>query len=254
MEQKSLPLLEFDENKLAKAMPDHFNIVRGIPERCVIAFSQSSVEETAKKYGARVVGAIGSCTCSLPIYALECSGKEVALVCGTMGAAGTAMQMEELICGGARQFVVCGSAGSLTPNPLGALVIPTSAVRDEGTSYHYAPPAYEIEADGYVTSKIGETLTSFGIPYIFGKTWTTDAFYRETEEKVALRRSQGCVTVEMEAAAMMAVAQFRGVRLGQILYCGDDLSGTDYDHRNFFDAKDTCRMITELSIQCCAAI
>lgn len=251
MESKHIPLLEFDETKLAKATPEHFNIVRGLPERCVIAFSRDSVNDTAVKYGAHL---IGSRTCEFPIYILEHKGHKIALACGYMGAANAAMQIEEFFSGGVRKFIVCGSAGSLTQKPLGALVIPTSAIRDEGTSFHYAPPSYEIEADHEVTDRIAKTLTTLDVPYTFGKTWTTDAFYRETEDKVALRRSQGCLTVEMEASAMMAVAQFRGAMLGQILYCGDDLSGDDYDHRAFFDAKDIYRMLVELSVECCAEL
>lgn len=254
MESQHIPLLEFDDTAIAKAMPYHFNIVNGLPERCVIAFSHGSVDDTAKKYGAHMIGEISSCTCEIPVYALEYNGQKVALVCGYMGAANAAMQIEELFFGGARKFVVCGSAGSLTPNPLGALVIPTSAIRDEGASFHYAPPSYEIEADREVTDRIADTLASLGVPYTFGKTWTTDAFYRETEEKVALRRAQGCLTVEMEASAMMAAAQFRGAKLGQILYCGDDLSGNGYDHRGFFDATDIQHMLVELSIECCAVL
>ena len=71
------------------------------------------------------------------------------------------------------------------------------------------------------------------VPYVVGKTWTTDAFFRETPAKVALRKGEGCLTVEMEAAAFFAVAQFRGVPFGQILYGGDDVSGDDWDHRGW---------------------
>jgi uridine phosphorylase len=66
---------------------------------------------------------------------------------------------------------------------------------------------------------------------VTGKTWTTDGFYRETRPKMARRVAEGCITVEMEAAACFAVAAFRGVRFGQILYAGDDLSGDLWDER-----------------------
>ena len=71
------------------------------------------------------------------------------------------------------------------------------------------------------------------MPYVQGKTWTTDGFYRETPAKVPLRRAEGCLTVEMEAAAFFAVAQFRGVQFGQMLYGGDDVSGAEWDHRDW---------------------
>ena len=251
MEQKKIALLEFDEHSTGKMRPEDFSTApKGLPERCVVAFSHTSVDEIAKKYGAIVISQISSCTCTLPIYALEYEGTRIALTIGFLGSAGVAAQIEELVSGGVKKIIACGSAGTLTPNPLGALVIPSAAVRDEGASFHYAPPSYEIEADAEVVNHIADTLSELGLPHITGKTWTTDAFYRETEEKVALRRSQGCVTVEMECAAMIAVARFRRAKFGQILYCGDDLSGDGYDSRNFHEAKEVRRNLTEYALKC----
>jgi len=104
-------------------------------------------------------------------------------------------------------------------------VVPVSAVRDEGTSYHYLSPAREVEPSPRAVSAIKLVLERHKVPYITGKTWTTDGFFRETPGKVELRRSEGCLTVEMEAAAFFAVARFRGVTLGQVLYGGDDVGG-----------------------------
>ena len=71
------------------------------------------------------------------------------------------------------------------------------------------------------------------MPYLRGRTWTTDGLYRETRGKVARRREEGCVTVDMEASALFAVAAFHGVTIGQLLYCGDDLSTDTWDHRRW---------------------
>lgn len=89
------------------------------------------------------------------------------------------------------------------------------------------------------------------IPYIKAKTWTTDAFYRETEDKIALRVSEGCVTVEMEAAAFFAVSRFRNVVLGQILFGGDDLSGIEWDSRQWTSRDEIKRGLVELSLKTC---
>ena len=251
MEQKIIPLLEFDENATAKMCPEDFSTTpKGLPERCVIAFSHTSVEEIAKKYGATVISQITSCTCTLPIYAIDMCGMRIALITGFLGSAAMVGQIEELVSGGVKKIIACGSAGTLTPNPLGALVIPNAAVRDEGASFHYAPPSYEIQADADVVEHIAKTLSELGLPHITGKTWTTDAFYRETEDKVALRRMQGCVTVEMECSAMIAVSRFRGAKFGQILYCGDDLSGDGYDSRKFFEAKEVRLNLVEYALKC----
>lgn len=251
MEQKEIALLEFDENAIAKVRPEHFSSTpKNLPEICVIAFSRGSVEYIAQRYGAPVISQISSCTCTVPIYSIDYKGTQIALITGFLGSAAVVGQIEELASGGVKKIIACGSAGTLTPNPLGALVIPNAAVRDEGASFHYAPPSYEIQADTDVVKHIENTLSKLGLPHITGKTWTTDAFYRETEDKVALRRSQGCVTVEMECSAMIAVSRFRGVKFGQILYCGDDLSSDGYDSRNFDKAADVRRNLIEYALKC----
>jgi uridine phosphorylase len=141
--------------------------------------------------------------------------------------------LEELIALGCTTFVACGGAGVLDREiAVGHLVVPTAAIRDEGTSYHYLPPGREVEPDAAALAAIERTLSRHNVAYHRAKTWTTDGLYRETPAKVQRRRAEGCATVEMEAAALFAVAQFRDVPLAQILYGGDDVSGLgDWDHR-----------------------
>lgn len=250
MEQKEFPLLEFDSLSRVKFTPADFYKGTEKFEKWVISYSKTATDAVAKKLGAKQVAQLTSCTVNLPVYLVNVQGENVALVCGFLGAAGAAAQLEEIITLGAKKVVVCGAAGTLTPKPLGALVVVERAVRDEGASFHYAPPSYEIEADGEAVASVLATLKKEGIPAAAGKTWTTDGLYRETEDKIALRRKQGCVTVEMEASALIAVTRFYGVKLGQILYCGDDLSGEGYDHRSFFDRKDIRSKLTEWALLC----
>jgi nucleoside phosphorylase len=85
---------------------------------------------------------------------------------------------------------------------------------------------------------IESVLKSHSIPFLKGNTWTTDAIFRETKEKIKLRREiDSCLTVEMEASALFAVAKFRKVHLGQILYAGDDVSGEEWDNRDWLNIK-----------------
>jgi len=114
----------------------------------------------------------------------------------------------------------------------------SAAVRDEGTSYHYLAPSRLIEAAPAVVSVMEAVLGRSDVTFATGTTWSTDAVYRETREKVLLRRAEGCITVEMEAAALLAVARFRGVVLGQLLYAGDSLAGDSWDHRDWVHAHD----------------
>lgn len=81
---------------------------------------------------------------------------------------------------------------------------------------------------------IEKTLIEHGLEYVEVLTWTTDGFYRETPEKVAYRKEEGCAVVEMECSALAAVAQFRNVIWGQILFTADSLADIEkYDARNF---------------------
>jgi uridine phosphorylase len=113
------------------------------------------------------------------------------------------------------------------------VIVPTGAIRDEGTSYHYAPADVAVAPHPRALAAIDDVLTAAGVPHDRGLTWTTDAFFRETAAKVARRREQGCITVEMEASAMFAAAAFRGVVYGQLLYAGDDVSADEWDHRHW---------------------
>jgi uridine phosphorylase len=130
--------------------------------------------------------------------------------------------------------------------------VPIAAIRDEGTSYHYLPPDREVHPSPEAVQAIVKVLSDHEIPYRLGKTWTTDAPYRETPRKVLRRRAEGCLTVEMEAAAFFAVAQFRDVTIGQILYGGDDVSGeAEWDHRDWHSQFDVRERLFWLAAEAC---
>jgi uridine phosphorylase len=129
-----------------------------------------------------------------------------------------------------------------------------SAVRDEGVSYHYLEPGREILADEDVTKVIESVLMRDQIPYLKGKTWTTDAPYRETRTKIKNRQEEGCISVEMEASGLMAVAKFRGVKFGQILYAGDDLSGETWDNRGWQSRDEVRSQLFWLAAEACLSL
>jgi uridine phosphorylase len=99
-----------------------------------------------------------------------------------------------------------------------------------------------------------KTLSGQGVSFRVGKTWTTDAPYRETPFKIAKRKGEGCLIVEMESAGMMAVAQFRGVVFGQVLYAGDDLSGTEWDNREWQSRDDIRERLFWLCADACLTL
>jgi uridine phosphorylase len=90
-----------------------------------------------------------------------------------------------------------------------------------------------VALDASLTAQAVEMLTASGIPHRAGKTWTTDADFRETPQRIAARRAEGCLSVEMEAASLAAVCRFRRVRYGQLLYSGDALHGGAWQGRDW---------------------
>jgi uridine phosphorylase len=255
MKKEKYPILEFDDTRVAKIEPSFSHKKAEGYEYCVITFFREVLENMEKKGLIKVVKLLNCETMNVPIYEMDYMGKKIHLFLGYVGAAGSAAFLEELIAFGFNKFIVCGGAGVLRKDiSVGHLIIPTSAVRDEGASYHYLPPAREVECNPEVIAKIEEEFIKDKIEYIKAKTWTTDSFYRETEKKVELRKSEGCVTVEMEAAAFFAVAKFRNVKLGQILYGGDDLSDVVWDSRKWHNRVEIRENLVDISIRICLSL
>lgn len=187
-----------------------------------------------------------------PVYELDVDGRRLAAFHPGVGAPLAAALLNEVIALGCQKFIACGGAGVLNREiGVGRLIVPSSAVRDEGTSYHYLPPSREVSASPEGVAAIEQALKADGIDYIAGKTWTTDGFYRETPEKVKLRKTEGCITVEMEAAAFFAVAQFRGVTFGQILYGGDNLDSEKWDSRHWNNQTSVREKLFWLAAEAC---
>lgn len=252
MIEREFPILEFDADRKALILPSYIVSQRDIADACVLCFFGEAIEKICAEYPHAIVGQYHAASIRLPIYEIVYKGMRIVLMQALMGAPAAASQMEELTAMGCRKFIACGACGVLKKDiAVGHLIVPTVAVRDEGTSYHYIAPAREIVANECVIRTIEDTLSAQNIPYIKAKTWTTDAFYRETPAKIQLRKAEGCVTVEMEAAAFMAVAQYNDIEFGQILYAGDNLGGTTWDSRLYNDRKDVREMVLRMSLDAC---
>ena len=141
---------------------------------------------------------------------------EVGIVGGTVGAPFAVLVAEELFASGCEALVTISSAGLITSaaNPP-MFVLIERALRDEGTSYHYLPPARYAEADVALTDAVARALEGTATPLLRGASWTTDAPFRESAALIAGRRAEGILSVEMEAAALLAM----GCALGRPVTC-----------------------------------
>ena len=204
-----------------------------MPRRVLLCFFQDVIAKLVDEHRAVRVATMNSEIGPNAVYRLDLD-PPVALVHPGVGAPLAAGFLEELVGFGGRVFVAVGGAGALVPNlTLGHVIVPTSAVRDEGTSYHYLPASREVEPSLRVVEALVAELEASAVPYVMGKTWTTDALFRETRPKVERRVAEGCIAVDMEAAAFYAVAAFRGVEIASLFYAGDDLSGEVWDERGW---------------------
>lgn len=233
MNKADYPILEFDESRTALIDPNNYKKpIDGLPDTCVLCFFHEVIAQVCA--GKAPIAQLNSEMGKLPIYIVEDAQGAVTVAHPGLGGPMAAAITEELIALGCRKFIACGGAGVLNSTiDVGHVVIPTAAVRDEGTSYHYLPPSREVVVRPEPIAAIEATLDQHNIPYLKGKTWTTDAIYRETPARIAARKKEGCITVEMETASFLAVAQFRDVIFGQILYGGDNVGDEVWDHRDW---------------------
>lgn len=246
------PILDFDPEPIALIEPSRILQPRDVPEHCVICFFHEVIDHVAREHAARMLVKNRWEDGAHPLYEIEHHGRRLAFFHPGVGAPLAAGLLEEVIAFGCRKFIVCGGCGVLAKDmAVGHLTVIQAALRDEGVSYHYLPPGQEVTANPQAVAALEQALASQGLPYLLGKTWTTDAPYRETPNKIALRKAQGCSVVEMEAAALMAVAQFRGAILGQVVYAGDDLSGEAWDQRGWQSRRDVRQGLFWLAAEAC---
>ena len=167
------------------------------------------------------------------------------------GAPTSVMTLEELVAFGIKKFVSLGAAGGLQPNMnVGDIVICDRAIRDEGTSYHYVADDKFAYASPQITEDLCTAFKRKGIEYSIGSSWTTDAPYRETFEKLRRHRSDGVATVEMEASALFAVSAYRGVSLSSVFTISDILSEEDWNQGYHSEEKlESLKQIFDIALE-----
>lgn len=204
------------------------------PETVVATYSRVKFDYLMQQYPGEHIATLNTACAPIPIYRVEHEGKAFASYLSLIGGGAACGIMEEVIALGGRRFLFFGSCGVLDKDILsGHIAVPTHAYRDEGTSYHYLPPAPYVEITS--ANRLAGILDDLDVPYHLTRAWTTDAVYRETRANMAKRKAEGCRVVEMECAATAAVAQFRGVEFFQFVYGADSLDGDEWDPRDLVE-------------------
>jgi uridine phosphorylase len=207
------------------------------PETVIVTYSWVKFEYLLEHYPGTHIATLNTACAPIRIYRVEHEGRTFATYLSLIGGPAAAGLMEEVIGLGGKRFLFFGSCGVLDKEILsGHIAVPTAAYRDDGTSYHYLPPAPYVEIP--TAGRLAAILEELDAPYHLTRAWTTDAIYRETRGNMEKRKAEGCRVVEMECASTAAVAQFRGVEFSQFVYGADSLDGDEWDPRSLVESHD----------------
>jgi uridine phosphorylase len=201
----------------------------------ILTFSGAVIAHIARSEKSRLGGYTYSINGAFPWYIYEDKGLKVGVALALRGAPAVVGSLEEFQAIGFEQFIILGTCGVLDKTlAADRLIVPTSAIRDEGTSYHYAPASDEMVVAAASIAHLTQTFEQHGIAFTLAKTWTTDAFFRETPTKVKRRLAEGATVVDMECASIQAWSQFRQKTVYQFFYTADyvDHNRGDWDERH----------------------
>ncbi len=230
-------LEEFDKTKSAVINPENLvNHIDDFPTIGVTCFSNTLFFQIVNQYNGRLITNLERSDGTTPIYKIKYKDKSLALFLSKVGAPACIAFLEDLFVMGLEKIVIFGTCGVLksTIDDL-SIIIPNSAIRDEGTSYHYAKGNREININSKHINSFIKLLEKKEIKYSVGKVWTTDAPYRETKKKVKKRKEEGCICVDMECSAIAALAHFRKKDIFQFFYAADNLDAKEWNIRSLRD-------------------
>lgn len=251
MMKNPYPILEFDDNKTAKLNPEVFVSRPFETDKMIITFFPEVVEALLAEEKITLTRTIGG---ENPVYVYRFADADVLITLGAIGCPACGGNLDLFHAMGVNKVMFCGGGGVLDKNiEVGQLLVVEGAIRDEGFSYHYVEPSKYIYANPKVTETIVRYLEANAVPYLRGITWTTDAMFRETKERIERRKEEGAKIVEMEQAGCLAVAEFRGFAYGALIYGGDDVSGEEWSGRGWrsrkgirYDMVTLCKNLVEM--------
>ena len=201
-----------------------------VPQLCVLDFDGDLTDWLVQSGLARPYS--GWACFHTTMYSFRVERMECGIIARTIGGPYAVLVAEQLHVSGARTLLGLTSAGRVSPSlPVPSLVVATSAIRDEGTSYHYLAPADVVRAPSRLAANLFSGLQGVGLPVSQGPVWTTDAPYRETTEELTEHAADGALAVEMQAASLFAFAEARNANVGVVAHVTNaiDHTGEPFD-------------------------
>lgn len=225
-----------------------------LPKVAVGVFSRHLFLDVVEKFSSLEVGHISTANMENNVYILKYKDVELTFFMAGVGGPVIAAGIEELHAQGVEKFIIFGNCGVLDSEIEDcSIIIPTKGFIEEGTSSHYVPERDIIDMNPKYIDEFIDVLNEYDFDYTKGYTWTTDAIYRETPEKIKYFKDIGCVCVEMEGTVIAAVCKRLNVDYFTFYYAGDNLDGVEWDERslhglsNFDKKKQVMTLALELA-------
>lgn len=240
---------------IQEAVINPWNIVEkreDCPRLIVTCFAHNLIAYAVETYQAQIYDYLHTTNGRKPLYICNINETCIGLFMSGVGAPCTVSEYEELFALGAEHIVVFGTCGVLDSSIKACtILIPSLAYRDEGTSFHYADASTTIAVNTNTKECMEEYFQSQAIPYLEAQVWTTDAFYRETRNKMQEMKDAGFMCVDMECSAIAALAQFRQKKISQFFYTADNLDSETWDKRSLGNLEnlEVKRNIVDIAIQ-----
>jgi len=239
MDDPKAPILDHPVDDVsaftAEALIDDVRRLRDVgnaalPAICFLEFDGDLTDWLVEQ---RIAAPFDSWACfHTAMFSLELEGVRCGIIARTIGGPFAVLIAEQLRAAGAGLIIGLTSAGRVAPElPLPGLVVASSAIRDEGTSYHYLAPGDEVSCPPHLTVPIARELSCSGLAVRIGKVWTTDAPYRETNTQLQKWAGEGALAVEMQAASLFAFGQARKVHVAVVARVSNavDHEGSQFD-------------------------
>lgn len=228
---KNSPLEEFDKDKKQFLASEKEDLIFNNDSCLIICYFGEEIDKLFNNKEIKVYYDIKDTT-NFSLYQ-DIKNSNLFYVKGLVGSPLMGSYLDLFIKHGLKNILFIGGAGCLIDNKAGEIFVVKEALRDEGFSYHYAKPSRVVLANEKVLKIMTNFLNKNNINYQLAKSWTIDAIYRETKNKVKLRKLEDCQLVEMEQAGLIALTNFYKVNYGALLYAGDDLSKNKHSWRDW---------------------
>ena len=205
-----------------------------LPKVAIGVFSKQLFNDIIQKFNCKEIGRIHNVNFDKKVFLLKYKDQVFSFFIAGVGGPVIAMDIEILHAQGVEKIIIFGNCGVLDSNIKDcSIVIPNLAYREEGTSYHYVQDNDTIEVNPKYKEEFVELLKEYKFDYTIGSTWTTDAFFRETLDKIRYFKSLNVKVVDMESASIAAVCKYLCMDYFTFYYAGDNLDGVEWDVRSF---------------------